>query len=767
MQSREQPSQNSEPENRNSTAELGVLQSLSDLPTGAHGVVRQLRGGRESTGRMAALGFTIGTGVEVIQNSGRGAIIVTVRNTHVALGQGEAAQVQVYVPSDESQLAAPQNAIKVALVGQPNVGKSTVFNLLTGLSQHVGNWPGKTIDLKTGLCRYGDITLSVVDLPGTYSLTANSLEERITRDYILNEKPDIVLDIVDATALERNLYLLCELLGLPVPVVLGLNMIDVAEQQGIRVEPHVLEAALGLPVVPMIATSNKGVQELVQAVECLARHTTAYTPRRPEIREDHKAVLRQIQQVIADHTPAPYPPGWVALKLLEGDDEITRMMQERLEGRDWAQVHDILKAHEDAILAIAGGRYDWIGRMVRAAVTQPRAGQITLTERIDRIATHPIWGLGLLLGMLSVVFGLTFSAGSPLQRFLNIYVVQAGAGWMRAALAGAPWWLVRLLTEGILAGAGTVITFLPILLIFFTVLGVLEDVGYMARVAYVMDRFMHWMGLHGKSFLPLCLGFGCNVPGVLCTRIIDSPKARLLTIWLTPLVPCAARLAVLAVLAPLFFGSAAVWVSVGVVGLNLLLLVGMGVALHELVLGGEHVAFIMELPLYHLPNARTIALTVWQRIWDFLKKAGSVIVVVSVLVWCLSILPNNKVETSYLAGLGHFLSPLGAWMGLDWRMIVALLTSVVAKENTIATLGVLYQAGQQGGSLSEGLATTVKPATALAFLVVQMTFIPCVATIAAIRQETRSWKWTAVSVGLLLVISMVAGVAVYQVARLL
>ena len=375
--------------------------------------------------------------------------------------------------------------------------------------------------------------------------------------------------------------------------------------------------------------------------------------------------------------------------------------------------------------------------------------------------------IGIGLGILSVVFWLTFSVGSPLQRFLDIYVVQAMAGWVRIALVGGPWWLTGLLTDGVMAGAGMVLTFLPILLIFFTVLGLLEDVGYMARAAYVMDRFMHWMGLHGKSFLPLCLGLGCNVPGVLCTRIIDSPKARLLTILLTPLVPCAARLAVLAVLAPLFFGSMAVWASVGVVGLNLLLLVGIGFALHELVLGGEHVAFIMELPLYHLPNARTIALTVWQRIWDFLKKAGRVIVVVSVLVWCLSVLPNAKFETSYLASLGHFLSPLGAWMGLDWRMIVALLTSVVAKENTIATLGVLYQAGQQGRGLVGTLAGAVKPAAALAFLVVQMSFVPCVATIAAIRQETRSWKWTAVSVGLLLVISLVAGTVVYQVARLL
>jgi ferrous iron transport protein B len=292
------------------------------------------------------------------------------------------------------------------------------------------------------------------------------------------------------------------------------------------------------------------------------------------------------------------------------------------------------------------------------------------------------------------------------------------------------------------------------------VLGLLEDVGYMARAAYITDRFMHWMGLHGKSFLPLCLSTGCNVPGVLCSRIIDSPRARLLTILLTPLVPCPARLAVLAVLAPLFFGSAAAWVSVGVIGLDLLLLMGIGFALHELVLGGEHVAFIMEMPLYHLPNARTISISVWQRILEFLKKAGGVIVVVSMLVWLLSVLPQGKLETSYLAKAGRLLVPFGAWMGLDWRMIVALVTSVVAKENTIATLGVLYQ-----GSGLRALAAAITPAAALAFLVIQVTFIPCVATMAAIRQETHSWKWTAFSVGLLLVISLTTGVVVYQVGR--
>ncbi len=369
--------------------------------------------------------------------------------------------------------------------------------------------------------------------------------------------------------------------------------------------------------------------------------------------------------------------------------------------------------------------------------------------------------LAVLLGVLGIVFGLTYTAGTPLQAWLDTHLVQAGAERIHAALAGAPWWVAGLLADGLLGGAGMVLTFLPILLIFFAALGILEDVGYMARAAYVMDRFMHWMGLHGKSFMPLCLGLGCNVPGVLCTRTIDSPKARLLTILLTPLMPCTARLAVLAVLAPIFFGAQAIWASVGVVGLNLLLLLGIGFALHEWVLGGEHVAFIMEMPLYHSPNARTIGLSVWQRVLEFIKKAGTIIVVVSALIWGLSVWPGGHLETSYLAQVGRWLAPLGSWLGLDWRMIVALLTSVVAKENTIATLGVLYQEG-----LSEGLRQTISPAAALAFLVIQLSFVPCVATVAAIRQETRSWKWTALSVGLLLVVSLTVGAIIYHLGQL-
>lgn len=659
-----------------------------------------------------------------------------------------------------------QRTITVALAGQPNVGKSTVFNLLTGLSQHVGNWPGKTVERKIGIYRHNGTIMRIVDLPGTYSLTANSLEERIARDYIIKERPDVVVAVVDATALERNLYLVAELVSLPAPVILALNMIDVAEQEGVRVEPHVLEAALGLPVVPMVAAKGQGLAELVEAIDRVARGTARYAPSRPRIREDHRAVLEELEQLIADSVPEPYPREWVALKLLEGDEELTQMIRERLAPERWEQVHAILKRHEDAVLAVAGGRYEWIGRMVRAAVIRPKGGQISFTERLDRVAAHPVWGLGLLLGILGLVFLLTYAIGAPLQGLLETHLVRAAAEWAARLLASSPVWLSGLIANGLIGGVGRVLTFFPILLIFFAAMAFLEDLGYMARAAYVMDRFMHRMGLHGKSFLPLFLGFGCNVPAVMGTRVVEGERARLLTILVAPLVPCTARMAVLAFLAPIFFGRAATLVSWGLVAFNLLILALIGIALNRLVFRGERAAFIMELPLYHIPNARTIGLFVWRRTLAFLRRAGTIILAVSVLVWALAALPSGELGSSYLATIGRFLAPLGALMGLSWEMMAALLTSFVAKENTIATLGVLYGAGGEAG-LTGILGGVLAPAAALAFLVVQMLFIPCMATVATIRQETASWRWTAFSVAILAVVSFAAGIAVYQGAKLL
>ncbi len=669
------------------------------------------------------------------------------------------------IPQDQAQRLR-QGTLRIALAGQPNVGKSTVFNMLTGLNQHVGNWPGKTIEQKVGTIHLPDIDIILVDLPGTYSLTANSPEERVARDYIIRERPDATIVIVNAAALEHSLYLVAELLQLPCPLVLGLNMLDVAEQNGIQIEPHVLEAALGIPVIPLVATRNQGLHELLEAARHAATHPEQFTPNRPGVRSTHAEVLQQVRRLIAPYVPDPYPEDWVSLKLLEGDSEITALMREATPTEIWSEVEAILRSHEDAFLDIVGGRYEWVERMVRAAMVRPSTGPITLTDRLDRVATHPIWGLAMLSGIFGVVFWITYAIATPLQAWLDTGIVQPMRSGIEFALAAAPVWVSGLLAEGIVGGVGTVLTFLPILLIFFAMLGLLEDVGYLARAAFVMDRFMHLMGLHGKSFLPLFLGFGCNVPAVMGTRIIEDRRTRLMTIILSPLVPCAARLAVIAFLAPAFFGPHAAIVTWGLVTFNVVILGLLGMVIHRVGFADEDSAFIMELPLYHWPNARTIGLFVWHNTVAFIRKAGTIILIFSILIWALATLPTGEVEQSALAWLGRALTPIGRWMGwTDWRLITALLSSFAAKENTIVALGILYRG--EGMELARRVALTLTPAAALAFLVVQMLFIPCAATTAIIRQEAGSWKWSALSVGLLLVVSLVAGVIVYQTFALL
>lgn len=653
----------------------------------------------------------------------------------------------------------------IGLAGQPNVGKSTVFNLLTGLNQHVGNWPGKTVERKEGFCFWGGARLRIIDLPGTYSLTAGSEEERVARDFLLYEYPDLIIMIADASALERNMYLLAELLALPIPVVLGLNMMDIAEAQGVHIETHVLEAALGLPVIPIVASHNRGVSELIEAARRLAAEPQSFQPTRPTIAEPHRAILAQVETLLQNRVPAPYATDWVALKLLEGDSEITEKVRAWLSEEEWRPIVAVLAEHEDAVLDIAGGRYEWIGRMVRAAITKPRIGQISFTDRFDKIAVHPLWGLLLLLAAFGLVFLLTFGIAGPIQEWLDVAIVERLRTGLISALSGAPSWLVGLLANGILGGAGIVVTFLPILIIFFTALAFLEDTGYLARAAYVMDRFMHFLGLHGKSFLPLFLGFGCNVPAVMGARVIDSRSGRLLTVLLTPLVPCSGRLMVLAFLAPIFFGTKALLAAWSLVALNIVVLAIVGIVLSQTVFRGQHSIFIMELPLYHVPNLRTIRLFVLNNTLAFLRKAATVILLGSVIVWTLSNFPGPDVEHSYLAQFGRSLTPIGALMGMDWRMIVALFSGFIAKENVIATLGILYGAGGESIGLARAISAVISPATGLAFLVVNMLFIPCIATVAVMHQETRSWRWTLFSVALLLAISFGMGVIVYQCAH--
>ncbi|MBN1689487.1 MAG: ferrous iron transport protein B [Dehalococcoidia bacterium] len=658
-----------------------------------------------------------------------------------------------------------ERTITVALAGAPNVGKSTVFNMLTGLSQHVGNWPGKTVEHKTGVFRRGNLTMNVTDLPGTYSLTANSAEEQIARDYLVNESPDVVVAVLNAASLERNLYLVAELIELAPCLIIALNMLDVAEQHGMKIHTEAMAAALNIPVIPLVARANRGMHELVNQIE----HECSQTEGRRDVKhieygKEIKQTIDHVERLLDDSITEPYPRHWTAMKLLEGDEQIHKLIRGRMSKERWSTLEAYLRDNETAAVTIATLRFEWIETMMSVVYEKPRAGQVTLTERIDRAATHPFWGLLILIAVLGALFWLVFSVGVPIQEFLNVTLVDGAHKFIYSDMTFLPAWVQGFLADGVISGAGMVVTFVPILFFFFAAWAAMEDTGYTARAAFVTDRFMHALGLHGKSCLPLVLGFGCNVPAVLGTRIIDSPRARLLTILVAPLVPCTGRMAVVAIIAAAFFGTAAVLISIGLILFSLLVLLIIGVILNRFVIRGESSALIMELPLYHVPDLKLIGLVTWQNILAFLKRAGTVILAVSIIVWLLSVIPTGDINSSVLAGIGKLFEPLGSLMGLNWQMMVALLSSFVAKENTIATLGVMLSGN--GADLTQQLQTMLTPAAAMAFLVIQVLFIPCVATISVIRQETGGWRWPIFSIILQLVISFGLAILVFQAASL-
>jgi ferrous iron transport protein B len=741
------------------------LIALANLREGDQGIIHSIGGGSSLTSRLAGMGLVTGARFRVAQVSG-GMVVILVSSTRIALGRGESAKIMVYKidPSDEVCTVPVEKEISVALVGQPNVGKSTVFNILTGLSQHVGNWPGKTVEKKEGEHRIGDKLIRMVDLPGTYSLTAFSEEERIARDYIIQEKPDLVVLVLNAAALERSLYLLAEVLLLGRPVVVAINMLDVAQDQGTEVNAKSLQDSLGLPVVPMVARRNVGIKELVeQIVTADASTQRNYQHELPAVADDHLDVYRSILEIVRPHISSPFTPYWMAIKLMEGDPEASAMAKKIIPEVGWRAIQEMLLQHEDALHAVVKGRYDWIEKMTRASVSHFKMGQLVLTDRIDHILTRPVFGIPILLAVMALVFFLTYSVGVPLQNMIEDgmhSLSQHAAPFLKTW----PDWMQGLLINGVIGGAGSVLSFVPILLIFFAIMAFLEDVGYMARAAFVMDRIMHLVGLHGKSFIPMCLGFGCNVPAVLGARIIETRKARMITLLLIPFVPCTARLAVLTLVSAAIFGDKAVFASWLIVALNIAVLGVVGMLVNK-TLWKQDAPFIMELPIYHRPDLRTIMIAIRSRIWAFVRKAGTVILGVSVIIWVISYFPTGTVEESWLASLGRLMEPLGVPLGLDWKMITALFTGLVAKETVVATLGVLYSVGDQG--LASVLPTIMNHASAAAFLVVMMLFMPCVATIAVLKQEMNSNKWFYGAILMTLVISYAGGAAAYQlVSRL-
>jgi ferrous iron transport protein B len=662
---------------------------------------------------------------------------------------------------------ARRKTITVALAGAPNTGKSTVFNALTGLRQHVGNWPGKTVEKKTGTYQRNGHVFSFVDLPGSYSLSAHSPEEQIARDFLVQERPDLVVAIADASSLERSLYLVCELLQIGVPLIVALNMMDVAQNSGLEVDVDALEKALGVPVIAMVARSGQGISRLLETIEAIAEGEMPAPIPGPRLGAAMERLVARLDAMLPAELDVPYPRRWALVKLLEGDPPIRRTLRAAVAAEVWEQVEGVLYQHEQAMLEIASGRYDWATEAYRRVVSRPKGERRSLGERADRLLTHPLGGLAAFVAMVFGVYWLMFNVAAPVQGWLDDNMVARSANAVEDALQGWPSWSTSLLTDGVIGGAGLVLTFIPILAVLFLALAILEDVGYMARAAFVMDRFMHLIGLRGQSFLPLFLGWGCNVPAVMGSRIVHPRATRLTTILVTPLVPCAARMVVVALFAAAFYGAAATLVSWSMVMLNLVVLALAALLISRFIFRGQESSFVMELPRYHAPNVRSVLLATWGRIGRFAMLAGTVILIMSVTVWALSTFPSNDIQDSALGYIGRGLEPIGGLMGLDWRMMVALLTSFVAKEQTIATLGVILGTSEGGNAaLKASLGNIMVPAAAVSFIALQMLFIPCASSVAAIGQETRSWRWTGFAVGYMLVVSFAVAIAIYQLARL-
>jgi ferrous iron transport protein B len=663
--------------------------------------------------------------------------------------------------------------IVIALAGNPNSGKTTVFNELTGSHQHVGNWPGVTVEHKEGAARRNGRTFRVIDLPGTYSLSAYSQEEIIARDFLLNERVDVIVDIVDASNLERNLYLTTQLLELGLPTIVALNMIDVAEGMGQKLDIAKFASLLGVQIVPTVAAKGEGMDAILDKALELVEHgyeAPRSTRHNPEVEIEVSKLLDRIRV----HPDCVVPVRWLLIKTLEGDPEARKRLagcsadaQDTLRKVDETRRHLEQGFGSDPEAVIADGRYGFIGGLLREVITRtPAVDRIEASDRIDDVLLHRWLGIPIFLALMWLTFKLTFDVGGLFTHWIQTGVSALGT-WASGAMPPGP--LASLVVNGVIAGVGGVIVFVPSIAIIFVIISFLEDSGYMARAAFLMDRSMHLVGLHGKSFIPLLMGFGCNVPAVMATRTLETREDRLLTILINPLMSCTARLPIYILFTGVFFSTHGAMVIFSIYALGVILAVASGKLFKRVLFPKAASPFVMELPPYRMPTLRGTLLHVWERTSLFLSKAGTVILAASVVIWALGSLPwgvKFASEGSLVGHLGRLIEPLVRPLGFDWKAAVALLFGVGAKEIVVSTLGVLYGGGHGAGGLQSALATSFTPLTAYAFMVVSLIYVPCIATIAAIKRETNSWGWTLFAVSYSLVLAYLMGFAVYRLGML-
>ena len=665
----------------------------------------------------------------------------------------------------------------LALAGNQNCGKTTLFNCLTGSNQHVGNFPGVTVEKKEGpIQKHKDMTL--VDLPGIYSLSPYTSEEVVTRDFLLKEGPSAIINIVDATNLERNLYLSLQLMELEIPMVIALNMMDEVRASGNSINVKKLSEHLGIPVVPISAGKNEGISDLLEAVIKTVREQSP--PKKYDFctGEVHKAI-HSIAHIIEDHAGAAgYPVRFAATKLVEGDEPMRQALQ--VDEGDLHVIEHIVEMMEEALgtdreAALADMRYSYIESLCADCVHKHQETREQIrSEKIDRVLTHKYFGIPIFLGIMFVIFWLTFSVfGAPLQGLLEDGISLFTDSFSSLLLSvGVSPWLHSLLIDGVCAGVGSVLSFLPIIVLLFFFLSLLEDSGYMARVAFVMDKLLRKIGLSGRSFVPMLIGFGCSVPAIMATRTLASERDRKMTIVLTPFMSCSAKLPIYAMITAAFFPHSAALVMISVYTLGIVVGILSGLLLKNTIFKGNPVPFVMELPAYRMPSPRSVMLHMWEKAKDFIRKAFTVIFVAAIVIWFLQSFDFtlNMVEDStksILAFVGSAIAPIFIPLGFnDWRASTALITGLTAQESVVRTLTVLTgaaNAGELGGILS-GI---FPPLSAFSFLAFTVLYMPCVAAFAATRRELGSWHSALLTALYQTGAAYLVAMVIFQVGRLL
>jgi ferrous iron transport protein B len=684
--------------------------------------------------------------------------------------------------------------ITVALAGNPNSGKTSVFNMLTGAHHHVANYPGTTVEIEEGLCKHNGLRITVVDLPGTYGLTTFSAEELVARNFLIDRKPDVVVDVIDSSNVERNLYLATQLIEIGTPLVLAFNMSDVASQRGVVFDTDRLSALLEAPIVPTVASKDKGRVALLDAIVAVAN--TAQKPRTHRISygDEIENAIGQIETLVRSEHPglaAQYGSHWVALKLLEQDSDLLSKVQSRplldILDREIGRLKILFR--DDPEIIIADKRYGFISGACQETVKTTIELRHTTSDLADAVLTHRVLGLPIFLLLMYLVFYLTFSlAAWPMAWLEHLF------GFLSASLADL-WppntdnWLRSLLIDGIIPGVGGILVFLPNILILFLAIALLEDSGYMARAAFIMDRLMHKIGLHGKSFIPMLIGFGCSVPAIMATRILENRRSRFTTIMVLPLMSCGARLTIYGLLIPAFFPhnwqGPVLWL-IYLTGIVLAVIAAK--VLRLTVFRGEAADFVMELPPYRVPTAKSILIHTWLRGWMYLKKAGTIILAFSIILWAAMSYPrlapqslvgltadearHAQLANSFIGRLGCAIEPIIRPLGFDWKIGTALIGSAAAKELFVSQLGIIYAVSSHEDSaavptLRQHLQDDYSPLVGLCIMLFCLISSPCVATVAITRSETDSTLWAIFQFFSLTALGYIVTFVVYQIGTLL